>query len=452
VSLQKSNQTGMLIFLVGVRGAGKTTTLNSFSQNPNILILKPSTTRPKRSDTEDEYDFVSDWTSEDYAWEIKVGPHIYGMRKSELEKAHRFSFLMTVFDPGSIDILKNFRQKSEYQILTVGLDTIDSVSSQATRVGNDSTRIMAEKAFLAEREIVRNCDVAIRGDAEQVKTAIEATFGCLTSKGGIIQQAMINSFLEGDVLLQNATSDTSPASYDLRLGDDVWCQGKFSTLDTKNPVLKIPPYSYAIVSASELANLPCFIAARFDLKNSLFFQGVILSNGPQIDPGYRGALFCMLYNGSDQPVGIGRGTHFATIEFITTAGVGIGYRDKYQGKTALRDFMPDYAAVSEGGQILERTEKRIDKIAEEWKNFRSLFFALLSIAIAVIVSPGLLVFYNVWSKLDSSREEYIARIQELSVIEARLREFDEQVKKNSIVSPQIQNDPLPNPEQSAKDK
>lgn len=432
MSLQKNRQKGTIIFFVGVRGAGKTTTINYFKENKDILILKPSTTRKKRDANDDEYYFIDplSWRSDEYAWEIKVGESTYGMSKLELEKTKDYLFSLSVFDPGSFQIFKSFREGSDYELLTIGFDTIDSIDIQKERVKNDSARVMQKKQFISQREIVTNCDVVVRGDPDQIYNAIGAMFACLSSRGGIIQQAIINSFLDADVLLQNATSDTSPASYDLRLGNDVWCQGEFSTLSEEKPVLKIPPYSYAIVSALELANLPCFIAARFDLKNSLFFRGVILSNGPQIDPGYRGALFCMLYNGSDQPVGISRGAHFATIEFITTSGVGLGYRDKYQGKTALRDFMPDDAAVSEGGKILERTEKKIEKINEEWKSFRTIVFSFLAIAMTVIVSPSLVVYFNMWGKVEEARKEYVNQTVALKELEIRLKDLEVKLKES----------------------
>ena len=225
---------------------------------------------------------------------------------------------------------------------------------------------------------------------------------------------MLERFIKADILLENALEKYQPASYDLRLGDDVWCQGRFSTLDNTNPVLKIPAYSYAIVTAMEKANLPCFASARFDLKNSLFFRGVILSNGPQVDPGYRGALFCMLYNGSDKPVGIKHGDHFATIEFITTTGVSLGYRDIYQGKTRLSDFIPADAAVSEGGKILERTESKIKEIEAEWKGFRNNVLTFIAIALAAIVAPGITIAYKAYDSLLSSDKKNAELSKELT--------------------------------------
>ena len=43
-----------LLVLVGIQGAGKTTVLKRFVSG---TVLRPSTTRPRRSPTEDEYHF-----------------------------------------------------------------------------------------------------------------------------------------------------------------------------------------------------------------------------------------------------------------------------------------------------------------------------------------------------------------------------------------------------------
>lgn len=425
------NKKNIVVILVGVRGAGKTSVLKKFQDEEDVAILTPSTTRSKRPVESNEYYFVDEWEKGKYAWEISINNNMYGMSMTELEKASESLFSMTVFDPGSYSELEQFRKEyNKNHILTVGLDTVSCTKVQSERVKNDPSRVQSESELESHRNIVKNCDVLLRGNLSCVVDAIRSIFECLSSRGGIIQHSLIQKFTSADILLENTTDNISAASYDLRLGDDVWCQGLFSTLSPKNPVLKIPAYSYAIVSAAELANLPSFISARFDLKNSLFFQGVILSNGPQIDPGYRGALFCMLYNGSDQPIGIACGDHFATIEFITTSGVDLGYRDKYQGKTKLKDFMPSTAAVSEGGKIFEKTKERIDKIENEWKNFRMVFFTLVSICLAILVAPSFLMYSNITKSWGSIQDEYRDKYIELSKLETELRRLDEDIKSS----------------------
>ena len=101
---------GKLIFLIGVRGAGKTTTLSSFENQNCFAILKPSTTRTKRTVDDTEYNFVTDWISDDYAWEITLNGNNYGMSLDELKKVPKGMYGLTVFDPGSIDKLNKFKE------------------------------------------------------------------------------------------------------------------------------------------------------------------------------------------------------------------------------------------------------------------------------------------------------------------------------------------------------
>jgi hypothetical protein len=163
-------------------------------------------------------------------------------------------------------------------------------------------------------------------------------------------------------------------------------------------------------------------------------EGVVQSNGPQIDPGYRGALFCMLYNGSDQPVGIMRGQHFSTVEFITTCGNGPGYQGKYQGMMSLSDFMPASAAVSKGGQILEKTEKKIADVADQWTLFRNVLLGFL----ALIVSPAYVVYFNVWSKWQDAKTSVDEKMVELIELESELLGLKEVLEKQGLEIPSPQ--------------
>ncbi|MCD1629805.1 hypothetical protein [Marinobacter shengliensis] len=168
---------------------------------------------------------------------------------------------------------------------------------------------------------------------------------------------------------------------------------------------------------------PSFVSARFDLKNSLFFRGVILSNGPQVDPGYHGALFCMLYNGSDSHVGITRGHQFSTIEFHRTCGLSRGYSDKYQKKYKLSDFIPSDVAVSNGGMILERSQEQMTTLRREWDSFRKSILW----AIPILVAVGLFLVPFATSQYEESvqgvedkRKELENKIESIESLETQL--------------------------------
>ncbi|MFB9992536.1 hypothetical protein ACFFLM_11220 [Deinococcus oregonensis] len=172
---------------------------------------------------------------------------------------------------------------------------------------------------------------------------------------GVLDAESIQILINSNCLLLNYDPmNVNVASYDLRLGDRIWCNGQYHDLDSSNDVFEIPPYSYALVTSLEVANMPKYLVARYDVKVSLFFRGVILSNGPQVDPGYIGDLFCVLYNGSDTEIALKRKIHFATIEFATTIRPTAGYSGKYQGQQGFTPFIPDEVRHSKGGVLAEK--------------------------------------------------------------------------------------------------
>src|SRR5689334_7768673 len=108
-----------LLVLVGVRGSGKTTAIGAFSRG---TVLKPSTSRPKRTPTESEYHFETTWDPLVMAWSIAVASQHYGMRRSELDRISDLG--ITVFEPSNLATLDAWAMSSDFEVITVGLDTV----------------------------------------------------------------------------------------------------------------------------------------------------------------------------------------------------------------------------------------------------------------------------------------------------------------------------------------
>ena len=369
----------VILVLVGTRGAGKSTTLDYLRKN-GVLVLKPSTSRPGRTADDDEYHFEANWDDLDLEWKITVGGIHYGMRRSEIDRAVERGLAVTVFEPGQIGELDRIRERRGIEVISVGLDTVDSEEVQSRRVQRDPLRVVNRRKLKADRHAVRECDVVFGGDERIVGEAVWAACRILGARGGKLDGATIGTFLRAGSLLSGADEkNVECASYDLRLGDQAWCQGKFVRLDRRNPTLKIPAYSYAIVTAHEEARLPRFLSASYDLTVSGFMDGLILSNGPQVDPGYSGSLFCTLFNGRDVARGVTLGRHFATIEFNTTTIVTRGYRGGYQGKRDLSAFVSENTAVSPGGNIVERIDNLEKSIDDKVAPVRQFYFASVGV-------------------------------------------------------------------------
>lgn len=204
---------------------------------------------------------------------------------------------------------------------------------------------------------------------------------------GPLGQNMIKKMLECGVLLKNTDLEMiKGASYDLRLGDEYYYAGKISKLSKTNPFLTIEPYDYAIVSCKETACMPRDIIAKFGLTVGLFCQGIILSNGTQIDPGFRGTLFCLLFNTSNRPVHIKRGKHYATIEFNKLIDFAEPYSGKYQDKTNIIDYIPENAmrgAINELKKEVSNLKKESHIMQNIYLGAMAIMFAIISIFLAI---------------------------------------------------------------------
>ena len=264
---------------------------------------------------------------------------------------------------------------------------------------------------------------------------------------GVLHKEAIISLLNAGTLLKNADiNNVQPASYDLRLGDMIWCKSNWFTLTREKPTAKIPPYSYIIVKALEDANFPKFIIGRYDLKLSLFFEGVTLSNGPQVDPGYQGGLLCLLFNASDKDVGINLDEHFATIEFLTTSKVTEGYSGPHQDKDEVSAFMEGTTAAGTGGTIVDRFEG----LESSWSKYKNSIIVLGLTFLTLILGAIYFCFNNllevkeitttvneqqssIEKLLDDNKKLQSDTKREIEAFEDRMKKYDDQSAENGSI-------------------
>jgi deoxycytidine triphosphate deaminase len=107
------------------------------------------------------------------------------------------------------------------------------------------------------------------------------------------------------------------ASYRLTVGSRYSLGGERRTL-AESEQIRIPPFQVLVIQTRETLNMPRDMIARWNIKVSMAYKGLIWAGGPQVDPGYQGHLFCPIYNLSDQEVSLSYGTEIAVIDFVTT--------------------------------------------------------------------------------------------------------------------------------------
>lgn len=109
-----------------------------------------------------------------------------------------------------------------------------------------------------------------------------------------------------------------PASYELTLGPRCLIEGKEKVLTERMPHLVIPQNSIVFVSMRQVLCLPHYIVGRFDLAIDFIYRGLLLGTGPQVDPGFQGALGCPLHNISNEDIQMRLDEPFAKIDFVKT--------------------------------------------------------------------------------------------------------------------------------------
>jgi deoxycytidine triphosphate deaminase len=141
---------------------------------------------------------------------------------------------------------------------------------------------------------------------------------------GILLADRIDEFCKENLLISEdyTPKNLRPASYTLRIGDQYMdSEGDLQRLSEKDESFVFKKNSIIFVSTKESLDLPFYVVARFNLRVTWVYDGVLLGTGPQVDPGFRGQLSCPLYNLTNLDITIKRGDDFATIDFEKTTSL-----------------------------------------------------------------------------------------------------------------------------------
>ena len=87
-------------------------------------------------------------------------------------------------------------------------------------------------------------------------------------------------------------------------------------------ILCIPPFGSAVIELKETVNTydaaknhHCLIVGRFDLKIKAIYKGLISQQATQVEPCYKGKLYCFIHNLTAKEIRLQREEAIATIEF-----------------------------------------------------------------------------------------------------------------------------------------
>lgn len=176
------------------------------------------------------------------------------------------------------------------------------------------------------------------------------------------------------------------ASYDLRLGSDFYMreeQHSFSITSAstwplrsrrhpakreiqkldQDEALVIPPNGVTIITAEEQVHFDDDLVGRLSLKMDFLLKGLIMASQGQMDAGYRGHVFALLYNLSDREITIRRGDSILRLELVRLhrpSSRPYNSKGDYQDKSLGQLLMgPVGSSLQEMREAVENTEVRV---------------------------------------------------------------------------------------------
>jgi len=355
------------IVITGPSGVGKSSVARKFCEKHDLFrIVQAVTTRKRRpGDYVSQYEYVSErkFTLLDKSHELLIKSEYegekYGITRSSLESTIRSGKIpVMIITPESAGRITN------EDFLSIFLDAPDNVLEERLESRGENFNETSKKQIEEDRRYKEYSLYSLKNIKIEKTVELLWYLWEYRNSGGIIPERIIRLMIDCGILLDNVedlglSRSIQGASYDLSLGDEYYSGGKIRTLTEKEPFLLIEPYDYAIVTSKENAHFPRDISGRFDLSVSLFCQGVILSNGPQVDPGFEGKLLCLLFNTSNAPVVLKRGQHYATIELHKLIEPTTPYKGERQGMLRIISYLPSntlQGAVSELRKELEKVK------------------------------------------------------------------------------------------------
>ena len=388
------------IIITGTSCAGKSTIakrLCDFVTNSGVSFEQVTsvTTRERRAD-DSNYEYTSDEDFDKLLSDNKLlvdstyRNKKYGIKQEEYNRVLRKEKVpILVITPASATELLS-KGKEKYMCIFLDAQDETLVDRWVERLGTDPNN-KAKKEFLKQHKVDREyqdkAHYILNNTDVSASVSLIALLWEYQNQGGALSQKLISSMIDCGMLLRDADPEMiNGASYDLHLGDEYYYDGKIQKLSDEKPFLTIEPYDYAIVSCRETAWIPRDVIAKFGLTVGLFCQGIILSNGPQIDPGFRGTLFCLLFNTSNRAVHLKRGKPYATIEFNKLIGYAEPYEGKYQGKERIIEYIPENAlhgAINELKKEVEHLKKESRVMQNIYLGVVALMFAILSILLVL---------------------------------------------------------------------
>lgn len=234
------------------------------------------------------------------------------------------------------------------------------------------------------------------------------------------------------------------ASYDLRLGADYLLgrdegskaggQVAVQTLEPSSRMLEIPPNQVVVVRCHEVLKLKTDHVGHLSLKLDVLMTGLIMASQSQIDAGYKGPIFALLYNLSDQAVTLKLHQpllrlEFATLDRPTAAYAGSIRPDATHADVLDRAVDSSLFNVYAGFRQLERDLRTTERTLRRTNITTAVTLFLSVVALFVTLHLSILAPFisdaskakDVADRLDAEVAETKQQVRELESDLARVR-------------------------------
>ena len=177
-----------------------------------------------------------------------------------------------------------------------------------------------------------------------------------------------------------------PASYQLTLGEQIHVGGEDKRLDHVEGII-LDPHQVAVVSTCEKLRIPRNVIARWSIRVTNIYEGLLWTGGPQVDPGWEGPLFCPIYNLAERKVVLKYGEPMFTIDFTHTTEIGGAYRKLQENPDYSRIWFvprPETTLAEHDRHRLHSAPYEALRELRELRNFRNLGYAAITLVLLIL--------------------------------------------------------------------
>lgn len=223
------------------------------------------------------------------------------------------------------------------------------------------------------------------------------------------------------------------ASYDLAVGPEFYLSdphgladtaagGKIciQTFDSTARAVDVGPSQVILFRTRENVNMPKNVCGHLSLKLDVMLQGLIMSNQSQIDAGYRGPIYGLLYNLSDQSITLHSNQPVLRLEFaFLDAKTSLPYKGDFKPGFGLGDVVN--ASFRSGLSSMNERIRRSEETVRRRTN--QIVWGALFAGVAIVI--GLLG--PLQNKASDARSDANAAQKEVEVYTEGLREAQDRV-------------------------